>query len=60
MQILITERNDITPLLGMDWMKNIKLKIGNILLQDCIQSEKETNSRKSPGFIQKKHHDKRH
>ena len=24
MQILITERNDITPLLGMDWMKKFK------------------------------------
>ena len=30
MQILITERNDITPLLGMDWMKKFNLTIGNI------------------------------
>ena len=30
MHILITERNDITPLLGMDWMKQFKLTIGNI------------------------------
>ena len=27
MQVLITERNDITPLLGMDWMKKIRLTI---------------------------------
>ena len=24
MEILITERTDITPLLGMDWMKTLK------------------------------------
>ena len=40
MQILNTERNDITPLLGMDWMKKFKLKIGNIRVQDNYQSEK--------------------
>ena len=27
MQILVTERNDITPVLGMDWMKKIKVTI---------------------------------
>ena len=30
MEILITERTDITPLLGMDWMKKFKLTIGRI------------------------------
>ena len=30
MQILITERNDNTPLLEMDWTKKFKLTIGNI------------------------------
>ena len=39
MQILITERNDITPLLGMDWLKKFRLKIGNIRLDDNSQSQ---------------------
>ena len=30
MEILITERTDITPLLGMDWMKKFKLTISKI------------------------------
>ena len=30
MQLLITERNDITPLLGMDWLNKIKVTIGKI------------------------------
>ena len=41
MQILITERNDITPLLGMDWMKKFKLTIGNIRTEENNQSEKK-------------------
>ena len=41
MEILITERTDITPLLGMDWMKTIKLTIGRIQLAENNQSEKE-------------------
>ena len=40
MQILITERNDITPLLGLDWMKKFILTIRNIRLEDNSQSEK--------------------
>ena len=40
MQLLITERNDITPLLGMDWLKKFKLTIGNIQLDENDQSEK--------------------
>ena len=41
MEILITERTDITPLLGMDWMKTFKLTIGRIQLAENNQSEKE-------------------
>ena len=41
MEILITERTDITPLLGMDWMKTFKLTIGKIHLAENSQSEKE-------------------
>ena len=41
MEILITERTDITPLLGMDWMKNFKLTIRRIQLADNNQSERE-------------------
>ena len=41
MEILITERTDITPLLGMDWMKNFKLTIGKIQLAENNQSERE-------------------
>ena len=41
MEILITERTDITPLLGMDWMKTFKLTIGRIQLAESNQSEKE-------------------
>ena len=38
-QILITERNDITPLLGIDWIKRFLLTNGNVRLQDSNQSE---------------------
>ena len=41
MEILITERTDITPLLVMDWMKTFKLTIGRIQLAENNQSEKE-------------------
>ena len=40
MQILITEQNDIAPLLGMDCLKQIKQKIGSIWLDENNQSEK--------------------
>ena len=40
-EILITERTDITPLLGMDWMKTFRLPIGRIQLAENNQSEKE-------------------
>ena len=40
MQLLITERNDITLLLGMDWLKKFRLTIGNIRLAENSQLEK--------------------
>ena len=41
MDILITERTDMTPLLGMDWMKQFKLTIGKVQLVEDNQSERE-------------------
>ena len=38
MKILIIERTDITPLLGMDWMRTFKLTIGKIQLTENNQS----------------------
>ena len=46
MEILITERTDFTPLLGMDWMKAFKLTIGKIQIGENSQSEKERIFRK--------------
>ena len=40
-QIIITERNDITPLLGMDWLKKFRPTIGNIRVDKNNQSEKK-------------------
>ena len=37
---LITERTDITPLLGMNWMKKFKLTIVRIQLVKTNQSKK--------------------
>ena len=48
MKLLITERNDITPLLGIDWLKKFKLTIGNIRLDDNNQSEKRQIVEKFP------------
>ena len=41
MEILITERTDITPLLGMDWMEKFKLTIGRLHMAEKNQSECE-------------------
>ena len=41
MEILTTKRTDITPLLGMDWMRTFKLTIGKIQPTENNQSEKE-------------------
>ena len=51
MQLLITERNDITPLLGKDWLKKFKLTIGNIRLDDNNQSEKRQIVEKFPDLF---------
>ena len=51
MQILITERNDITPLLGMDWMKKFNLTIGNIQTEDINQSKKRRVIEKFPDLL---------
>ena len=51
MQILITERNDITPLLGMDWMKKFKLTIGNIRTEENNQSERKRVIEKFPDLF---------
>ena len=49
MEILITERSDMTPLLGMDWIKKFKLTISKIQLADNNQSEREKVFNKFPG-----------
>ena len=51
MQLLITERNDITPLLGMDWLKKFKLTIGNIQMDENDQSEKRRVIEKFPDLF---------
>ena len=51
MQLLITERNDIAPLLGMDWLKKFKLTIGNIRLVENNQSEKRRIIEKFPDLF---------
>ena len=51
MQILITERNDITPLLGIDWMKKFNLTIGNIRPADNEQWEKRRVIEKFPDLF---------
>ena len=52
MEILITERTDITPLLGIDWMKNFKLTIGRIQLHEPNQSEEEKVIKKFPDLFE--------
>ena len=48
MQLLNTERNDIIPLLGMDWLKKFNLTIRNIRLDENNQSEKKQVIEKFP------------
>ena len=52
MEILTTERTDITPLLGMDWMKKFKLTIGRIQLNETNQSEKEKVINRFPDLFE--------
>ena len=47
LQLLITERNDKTPLLGKDWLKKFRLTIGNNRLDENSQSEKRQIVEKS-------------
>ena len=59
MRLLITERNDISTLLGMDWLKKIKLKNGNTWLDENSQSEKRRIITKFPVFFQKQNKHRR-
>ena len=52
METLITERTDMTPLLGMDWMKKFKLTISKIQLADNNQSEREKVFNKFPDLFE--------
>ena len=52
MEIVITERTDITPLLGMDWMKILKLTIGRIYMAENNQSEKDRIINKFPDLFE--------
>ena len=52
MEILITERTDITPLLGMDWMKTFNLTMGRIQIAENNQSEKERIISKFPDLFE--------
>ena len=52
MEIIITKRTDITPLLGMNWMKKFKLTIGRIQLTEPNQSEKEKVMKNFPDLFE--------
>ena len=52
MEILITERTDITPLLGKDWMKKFILTISKIQLAENNQSEREKVFNKFPDLFE--------
>ena len=52
LEILITERTDMTPLLGMDWMKKFKLTISKIQLADNNQSERGKVLNKFPDLLE--------
>ena len=53
MEILITERTDITPLLGMDWMKRFRSTIGRLQFAENNQSEMERIINKFPDIFEK-------
>ena len=50
-KILIIKRTDITPLLGMDWMKKINVTIRNIRLNENNQSQKRRVIEKFPDLF---------
>ena len=51
METLITERTDITPPLGMNWMRKFKLTIRRKQLAEDSQSEREKIFNKVPGLF---------
>ena len=53
MELLITERTDITPLLGMDWMNVFKMTIGKIHVAENNQSEREKLFNRFPDLFEK-------
>ena len=52
MEVLTTERTDMTPLLGMDWMRKFKLTISKTQLADNNQSEREKVFNKFPDLFE--------
>ena len=52
METWIPERTDITPLLGMDWMKTFKQTTGRIQLAENNQSEREKVFNKFPDLFE--------
>ena len=52
MEIPITDRTDITPLLGMDWIKKFKLTMRRIQLAENNQSEREKKFNKFADLIE--------
>ena len=52
MEILITEKTDMTPLLGRNWMRKFKLTISKKQLTDNNQSEREKVFNKFPGLFE--------
>ena len=54
MEVPITERTYITPLLGMDWMKIFKLTIGKIQSAENSESKREKVLNKFPDLFENK------
>ena len=52
MEILKTERTDITPLLSMAWIRKFRLTINRIPLTENNQSELEKVFNKFPGLFE--------
>ena len=52
MEIPITERTDITPLLGMDWMRTFKITIGKIQMTKNNQPENKRLFKKFPDLFE--------
>ena len=52
MEVLITERTDITTVLGMDWRKKFLLTIGKIQLAENNQPEREKVFKKFPDLFE--------